>query len=149
MHFNPLCSDFPFYSHLVNSSFKLISVSGSVCRSVPSLCAWSTACSSVTVQETRWERNATCAASSLVTTCPCVLYYWGMCLHFVSQYIYTVSICTEVTVVHRCFPLDNLTPVSRTSHLDCCLKTRLFTEIFLWRKVLSSLKEKWNWYAAD
>lgn len=47
------------------------------------------------------------------------------------------------------FPFNDLTPLLTTSHLDCFLKTEMFIDFFLGRKVLSSFKEKWNCYAAD
>lgn len=87
-------------------SFSIIAAS--VYRSVLSLCVWSTTCSSVTVQETPWRRNATCAASSLVTIGPYVHNNRGTCLHFRSQHISPCHFCTEVTCACHCFPLGNL-----------------------------------------
>lgn len=82
-------------------------IAASVYRSVLSLCVWSTTCSSVTVQETPWRRNATCAASSLVTIGPYVHNNRGTCLHFRSQHISPCHFCTEVTCACHCFPLGN------------------------------------------
>lgn len=124
-------------------------VSGPVCRSALSLCAWSTACSSVTVQETPWRRNATCAASSPVTIGPmCPLLPRNVFTIWVSTR-QPVSICTEVTLVHHCFPLDNLETTTRDTiwYRGLCTTYNMKCfELWIWHFARNvSYSQFWSW----